>query len=288
MSTGPTPRTPEAPSAGAAGVSEPIVRVTDLRKVFTGRHGRPDVAAVDGVSFTIGAGESLAVVGESGSGKTTAARMITGLERPTSGTIEVAGRIRTPGHVSAAERRRRARETQIVFQDPYGSLDPRQKVRDALGEVLALHFRLSKTARNGRVAELLDQVGLDARIAGALPREMSGGQRQRVAIAKALATRPSVLVLDEAVAALDVSIQAQVLNLLADIRAASGISFLFISHDLAVVRQVTDRAVVMRHGVIVEENTTADLLDDPRHPYTRLLRASVPGPGWTPRRRPAA
>jgi peptide/nickel transport system ATP-binding protein len=272
-----TPGTPDGP----------LIRVEALRKVFRGRHGSPDVTAVDGVAFTVGRGESLAVVGESGSGKTTVARMITGLEHPTSGTIEVAGRVRPPGRAGAAERRRRARETQIVFQDPYGSLDPRQRVRDALGEILALHFDMSRDARGDRVEELLGQVGLDARVADALPRAMSGGQRQRVAIAKALATRPSVLVLDEAVAALDVSIQAQVLNLLADIRAASGISFLFISHDLAVVRQVTDRAVVMRNGVIVEENTTADLLDHPSHPYTRLLRASVPGPGWTPRRRTA-
>lgn len=273
------------PGAGTA--DTPLVRVTGLRKVFRGRHGRPDVVAVDDVAFTVGRGESLAVVGESGSGKTTVARMVTGLEHPTSGTIEVAGRERAPGRVGAAERRRRARETQMVFQDPYGSLDPRQRIRDALGEILALHFDLTRAQRADRVEELLGQVGLDTRVADALPRAMSGGQRQRVAIAKALATRPSVLVLDEAVAALDVSIQAQVLNLLADIRAASGISFLFISHDLAVVRQVTDRAVVMRHGVIVEENTTADLLDHPAHPYTRLLRASVPGPGWTPRRRTA-
>lgn len=267
---------------------QPLIRVEQLRKVFPGRHGRPGVTAVDGVTFTVAPGESLAIVGESGSGKTTVARMITGLERPTSGTVEIAGRAREPGHAGATERRRRARETQMVFQDPYGSLDPRQRVRDALGEILALHFGLTRAQRAARAAELLDQVGLDERVAGARPREMSGGQRQRVAIAKALATRPAVLVLDEAVAALDVSIQAQVLNLLADIRDASGISYVFISHDLAVVRQVTDRAVVMRDGVIVEAGTTADLLDHPRHPYTRLLRASVPGPGWTPVRRQAS
>jgi len=267
---------------------QPLIRVDGLRKVFPGRHGRPGVTAVDDVSFTVAPGESLAIVGESGSGKTTVARMITGLERPTAGTVEVNGRPRTPGHAGAAERRRRARETQMVFQDPYGSLDPRQRVRDTLGEILALHFGLTRAQRADRVAELLDQVGLDTRIAAALPRDMSGGQRQRVAIAKALATRPAVLVLDEAVAALDVSIQAQVLNLLADIRDASGITYLFISHDLAVVRQVTDRAVVMRDGAIVEANTTADLLDHPEHPYTRLLRASVPGPGWIPARRKTA
>ena len=176
----------------------------------------------------------------------------------------------------------------MVVQDPYGSLDPRQRVRDALGEILALHFGLTRAQRAARVAELLDQVGLDTRAAQALPREMSGGQRQRGAIAKALATRPTVLVRDEAVAALDVSIQAQVLNLLADIREHSGISYLFISHDRAVVRQVTDRAVVMHEGVIVEENTTAELLDHPEHPYTRRLRASVPGRGWVPVRRNAS
>jgi oligopeptide transport system ATP-binding protein len=153
---------------------------------------------------------------------------------------------------------------------------------------LRLHFDLSKAERAERARQLCDQVGLDERQSAALPRDLSGGQRQRVAIARALAARPRVLVLDEAVASLDVSIQAQILNLLADIRAAEEISYILISHDLAVVRQVTDDALVMERGRVVERGATADLLDSPRHPYTRLLRRSVPEPGWKPRRRAEA
>jgi ABC-type glutathione transport system ATPase component len=175
----------------------------------------------------------------------------------------------------------------MVFQDPYSSLDPRQRSRDAIGEVLALHFDLSGSARARRVAELLERVGLDERVGGALPQDLSGGQRQRVVIARALAAEPTVLILDEAVAALDVSVQAQVLNLLAEIRANSPIGYLFVSHDLAVVRQVTERAIVMQSGRIVEEGPTESLLDSPQHPYTIALRASVPRRGWRPQRRPA-
>ena len=166
----------------------------------------------------------------------------------------------------------------------YTSLDSRQTVGSALGEVVRLHFHLARDQVNARVEELATMVGLDARQVRARPRALSGGQRQRVAIARALAAKPKVVILDEAVAALDMSIQAQVLNLLADIREQTSVTYIFISHDLAVVRQITDEAIVMRRGLMVEEGRTADILDDPQHPYTRLLRDSVPGPGWKPRR----
>jgi ABC-type glutathione transport system ATPase component len=177
---------------------------------------------------------------------------------------------------------------QIVFQDPYTSLDPRQTGEAAIDEVLRLHHGWSRDRRTERIRQLADLVGLDARQMRALPRSLSGGQRQRVAIARALAAEPRVLILDESVAALDVSIQAQVLNLLADIHDETQVSYLCISHDLAVVRQLTQETVVMWRGRIVERGETAQVLDDPQNDYTRRLRASVPRPGWKPPRRHAA
>ena len=241
--------------------------------------------AVDDVSFEVELGETLAIVGESGSGKTTVARMIVGLEKPTSGTIVACARDRSRPSRRGAERKLRGREVQIVFQDPYSSLDPRQSGAALIDEVLRVHHDHDVTARRRIVGELAEVVGLDHRQMNALPKALSGGQRQRIAIARALATDPRVLILDESVAALDVSIQAQVLNLLTDIRAATGVSYILISHDLAVVRQLCEDVIVMRHGVVVERGTAAAVLDEPQHPYTRLLRESVPGPGWTPRRR---
>ena len=173
---------------------------------------------------------------------------------------------------------------QLVPQDPYGSLDPRQRARSCLGEVLKFHFQLPKSDRERRITELLDLVGLDKRIGQAYPREMSGGQRQRVAIARAMAAEPRVLVLDEAVAALDVSIQAQILNTLADVRENTGVSLIFISHDLAVVRQVADTPIVMHAGELVEQGDTEQLLFRPQDSYTKKLLASVPRPGWKPQR----
>jgi peptide/nickel transport system ATP-binding protein len=241
-----------------------------------------ELVAVDDVSFAVPPGRSLAVVGESGSGKTTVARMIVGLERPTRGRIMVAGRERSWRHVSSRERKRRAREVQIIFQDPYSSLDPRQTVRKCLDEALRLHFDWNGDRCNARVEELLEQVGLDRRQADAPPRALSGGQRQRVAIARALACEPRVLVCDEAVASLDVSIQAQVLNLMSDIRDETGVTYLFISHDLAVVRQVSDDVIVMRTGHVVESGPTEQVLESPQHPYTKRLLAAIPRPGWRP------
>jgi oligopeptide transport system ATP-binding protein len=257
----------------------PVLEAGGLRKEFG------DLVAVDDVSFRLPPGRSLAIVGESGSGKTTIARMIVGLERPTSGTITACGHDRSRPPRSTRYRRRRGREVQIVFQDPYTSLDPRQTAEATIDEVLRLHHGWPAGRRRARIAELTDLVGLDARQSRALPRSLSGGQRQRVAIARALAAEPTVLILDESVAALDVSIQAQVLNLLADIRDETHVSYILISHDLAVVRQLTDEALVLHRGKVVERGPTARVLDDPQDPYTQRLRASVPRPGWKPRRR---
>ena len=262
-------------------MSEPVITVEHLRKVFEVGHG-DELIAVDDVGFTVEPGASLAIVGESGSGKTTVARMLVGLETPTSGRIAVDGVEISVKRASTRDRRRRARSVQIVFQDPYTSLDPRQKVAGCLDETLRLHTELDASGRRWRVHELLRQVGMDDVHGRAVPSRLSGGQRQRVAIARALACEPRVLVFDEAVSALDVSIQGQILNLLNDIRATTGISYVFISHDLAVVRQVTDDALVMRSGQVVERGPTGKVLDDPQHLYTQLLRASVPGPGWSP------
>jgi oligopeptide transport system ATP-binding protein len=263
-------------------MAEPLLRVTRLRKVFG------DHVAVNDVSFDVVEGASLAIVGESGSGKTTIARMLVGLERPTEGTITFAGHDRTQPAKSNKDRKARSHEMQLVFQDPYTSLDPRQKVDACIDEALKLYRGGTAESRRPRVNELAKMVGLDARQRRALPRSLSGGQRQRVAIARVLAAEPLLVILDEAVAALDVSIQAQVLNLLADIRDATGVSYIMISHDLAVVRQLCEQVIVMHRGVVVERDATADVLDAPQHPYTRLLRDSVPGPGWKPRRRAAA
>ncbi|MFD4975950.1 ABC transporter ATP-binding protein [Streptomyces sp. NPDC058424] len=262
-------------------MTEILVRAEGLRKVY----GKGAVA-VDDLSFTLARGESLAVVGESGSGKTTVARMLLGLETPTAGTISVCGRPRT-GRTGSAERRRRAREIQMVFQDPYSSLDPLQHIGDVIETSLALHFPLSAHERRSRALELLEAVGLTDRHATMLPRQLSGGQRQRVAIARAIAVEPQVLVLDEAVAALDVSVQAQILNLLTDIRERSGISYVFISHDLAVVNQISDTAIVMSAGRVVERGPTQQLLRAPQEEYTKALLDAVPRPGWKPRRRAA-
>jgi oligopeptide transport system ATP-binding protein len=256
-----------------------VLEARGLRKEYG------ELVAVDDVDLAVPEGGSLAIVGESGSGKTTIAKMLVGLTAPTAGTISACGHDRSTPARSARERRRRGSEVQVVFQDPYSSLNPRQSAAQALDEVLRLHRGGPKDERAARVRELADLVGLDERQVRALPRGLSGGQRQRVAIARALAAEPRVVILDESVAALDVSIQAQILNLLADIRAQTGVSYILISHDLAVVRQITDEAIVMLRGRVVERGTTAQVLDAPRDEYTQRLRASVPRPGWKPQRR---
>ncbi len=262
------------PEQAGENVPEYVLEAVGLSRAFAA------VRAVDDVSFRLSAGGSLGIVGESGSGKTTTARMVVGLERADRGEVLVRGRVRAAHSRGRRQRLARAREIQMVFQDPYLSLDPRTSVEGALRETLRLHFPGRDHDR--RIRELLDQVGLGARDAEARPGILSGGQRQRVAIARALAVEPAVLVLDEAVAALDVSVQAQILNLLADIREQTRIGYLFITHDLGVVRCVTDEVIVMRHGRIVEEGATAEVLGAPQHPYTRLLLESVPRPGWRP------
>jgi peptide/nickel transport system ATP-binding protein len=255
-----------------------LLEVRDLCRSY--HVGDSVVRAVDGLSFSLPEGGSIGLVGESGSGKTTTARMLVGLERPDSGDILVRGESVVAPPRGSAARLARARAVQMVFQDPYLSLDPRLTAGDAVDAVLARHTSLGRTQRRRRTSELLSQVGLGEREARAYPRRLSGGQRQRVAIARAMAVEPSVLVLDEAVSALDVSIQAQVLNLLVDIRRDSGVGLVFVSHDLAVVRHVCDDVVVMHRGLAVEAGTTQAVLTSPEHPYTRLLMASVPRPGW--------
>lgn len=259
----------------------PLLTVDGLTKTYRLPGGGRLTAAAD-VSFTVPRGGSLGIVGESGSGKSTVARMLVGLERPDAGTVSVEGRdraVRPPVLGRRAARLTRAREIQMVFQDPYVSLDPRLTAGQCLRTALRLH---GHEATGARVRSLLDQVGLGAREADARPHRLSGGQRQRLAVARALAVDPRILVLDEAVAALDVSIQAQILLLLTEIRDDTGVALVFVSHDLAVVRHITDETVVMRKGVVVEQGPTARVLDAPSDPYTRLLLASVPHEGWDP------
>jgi oligopeptide transport system ATP-binding protein len=264
-----------------------LVEVHGLCKRFRVKStsgGYEDLVAVDDVSFALAAGGSLAIVGESGSGKTTVARILAGLESPSSGRVVLDGDVRTPGRVNRATRKRRARQAQMVFQDPYSSLDPRQTVSAALTEMLREHGSLRASERGNRVSELLEQVGLDHRHARAYPATLSGGQRQRVAIARAIAVEPRLLILDEAVSALDVSVQAQVLNLLVELRRVTEAAFLFVSHDLAVVRQIAEDCVVMCEGRIVEAGSVQDVLDKPSDPYTKRLLSAIPRPGWKPRR----
>lgn len=255
----------------------------DFRLPASGRgQARGLVRAVDDVSFEVPSGGALGLVGESGSGKTTIARMLVGLVRPDAGRITVAGVDRTRLPRGRRGRVERARAAQMVFQDPYLSLDPRLTAEDAVATALRLHGWRRRADRSARARELLDHVGLSLHEARARPGELSGGQRQRVAIARALAVEPNLLVLDEAVAALDVSIQAQVLDLIARLRAGTGVAYVFVSHDLAVVRHVTDTVLVLRHGRLVEQGPTEDVLTQPRADYTRHLVAAVPRPGWDP------
>ncbi len=263
-----------------------MLRVEDLRKSFGA------VKAVDGVSFSLAAGSATALVGESGSGKSTISRLLVGLESADSGRITLltgASGAAPPtagsGGWPARRRQRRralARQVQMVFQDPFLSLDPRIRVGDSIAEVLDRHFSLTTEAKRRRVRELLEQVGLGGREERALPRMLSGGQRQRVAIARALAVEPRVLILDEATSSLDVSIQAQIIDLLVTIRKETGVTMLFVSHDLALVRQITDEVIVLFQGRIVEHGPTAKILAHPSADYTRLLLSSVPRPGWDP------
>ena len=260
-------------------MSAPLLEVIDLVKIYTlARPGwfasAPKGRAVDGVRFVIEAGRSFGVVGESGSGKSTLARAVMALERPTAGTVRLEGR--SLFDLPRRELRAMRAHLQMIFQDPYGSLDPRQSVARIVAEPLANLAPAPRAERSARVAQSLRAVGLDAADALKYPHEFSGGQRQRIAIARALITRPKLVVADEPVSALDVSIQAQVLNLMSDLQRDANVTFLVISHDLAVVAHLCDEVAVMFRGRFVETGPSATLLSHPAHPYTRELVDAAP------------
>jgi oligopeptide/dipeptide ABC transporter ATP-binding protein len=261
---------------GALELGAVTLRAEGLVKEYAGRRGHPPVRAVRDVSLELEAGRTLGVVGESGCGKSTLARLLVGLEPPTEGVVEVEG---APVHTgSMRERRALARRIQLVFQDPFSSLDPRLTVERALGEVLKVHDLSRRGSRAARIAELLDMVALAPRFAARYPHELSGGQAQRVAIARALAVEPRILVLDEPTSALDVSVRAEVMNLLLRLQEELALTFVFISHDLGMVRHISDDIQVMYLGRVVEAGPYDRVLDGARHPYTRALAEAVPVP----------
>ena len=276
--------------------TEPLLEVRGLQKYFpihTGifRRHTGDVRAVDGLDFDVGVRETLSLVGESGCGKTTAGRTLLRLIEPTGGSaiLRGGGREGEAGDVdlfqlSRGEMRRYRKDLQIIFQDPFASLNPRVTVGNAIGEALKVHNVARGVQAEREVADLLERVGLRAGVANRYPHEFSGGQRQRIGIARALALKPRFIVCDEAVSALDVSIQAQVINLLKDLQAEFGLSYLFIAHDLSVVKYLSDRIAVMYLGRIVEMGTVHDIFERAAHPYTRALLSAVPRPDPTLKR----
>jgi len=285
MSNATAIRESAAPAAKPA-LSEDLIEVRNLKMHFPVTEGIvipkvvAHVKAVDGINFKIKKGETLGLVGESGCGKTTTGRCILQLERPTSGEIIYSGT--NLNRLSLKELVPFRRKIQVIFQDPYSSLNPRMKIREILAEPMRVHKIITdKTQRDRRVMELLNVVGLSTRFADRYPHEMSGGQRQRIGIARALALDPEFIVCDEAVSALDVSIQAQVINLLEDLREKFGLTYLFIAHDLSVVRHLCHRVAVMYLGKMVELADCDELFDNPMHPYTKALLNAVPIPDPT-------
>jgi len=259
-------------------MTAPLLRVQDVTRAYTMPREKltgppPKVHALNGVSFTIEAGRSLGIVGESGSGKSTLARIVMALDRPTSGTVELLGR--DLHALPRGELREARRDIQMVFQDPYGSLDPRQNVGRIVSEPLAAQG-VGRDEQRERAARVLASVGLRDNDLRKYPHEFSGGQRQRIAIARALITRPRLIVADEPVSALDVSVQAQVLNLMQDLQAEFGITYMLISHDLAVVQHLCEDVAVLWQGRIVEQGPPERLFHAPEHPYTRALIDAVP------------
>jgi oligopeptide transport system ATP-binding protein len=252
--------------------STPLLLVEGLTKKFGA--GKTAVLAVDDVSFTLNRGETLGIVGESGSGKSTTGFCVLQLMSPSGGSVQLEGRELVG--LSSRKLRSIRRDMQIVFQDPYDSLNPRMTVAQIVGEPLQIHSRMTGTKRAVRVNELLELVGISPDVSGRRPGSFSGGQRQRISIARALALDPKLIVCDEAVSALDVSIQAQIVNLLRDLQDELSLSYLFISHDLAVVRAVADSVVVMQHGRVVEAGTSSVIFESPETEYTRSLLAAVP------------
>ncbi len=277
----PQPQTAPVEQANSRQFDQVLVQVRDLKKYFPIKRGVfrrtvGHIRAVDGVSFDIYKGETLGLVGESGCGKSTAGRSILQLEVPTAGSVRFADRELT--EMGKNDLRRARRHMQMIFQDPYASLNPRMTVGNIISEPLAIHGLGDGAGRKERVQELLRVVGLNPYFVNRYPHEFSGGQRQRIGVARALATNPSFIVADEPISALDVSIQAQVVNMLDDLKAELGLTYLFIAHDLSMVRYISDRVAVMYLGRIVELSTRDEVYDHPLHPYTQALLSAIPVP----------